>query len=259
MKKTISIFLSLFCVHITCFAAADNDVEGNWIVDIGEGVAHMAHICTLKNDATMEDIATIDKKLHKFMDTENIRGFRQILVPLMAVGATYDYIAFDFMEWDQLGKEWDLYLNSKTGNSIAAEYDKVEDCDALVASVFPLLRRPEISEDDSRIVTVEWCTRRPGVSADQLTAKHRSIAVENADNELIGWWGVGYPLSGVRDGAFPGDFYHLINYADMIDFAAAKNALANQEGWRARADYYSSYADCTGEHLMSGETARAYR
>ena len=106
MKKTISIFLALFCVHIACFAAADNDVEGNWIVDIGEGVAHMAHICTLKNDATMEDIATIDKKLHKFMDTENIRGFRQILVPLMAVGATYDYIAFDFMEWDQPWPHW---------------------------------------------------------------------------------------------------------------------------------------------------------
>ena len=62
----------------------------------------MAHICTLKNDATMDDIAKIDKKLHKFMDDENIRGFRQILLPLMAVGATYDYIAFDFMDWEEL-------------------------------------------------------------------------------------------------------------------------------------------------------------
>ena len=51
--------------------------------------------------ATMDDIAKIDKKLRKFMDDENIRGFRQILLPLMAVGATYDYIAFDFMDWEE--------------------------------------------------------------------------------------------------------------------------------------------------------------
>ena len=47
-------------------------------------------------------------------------------------------------------------------------------------------------------------------SADQLSAKH-SIAEENSDNELIGWWGVGYPVAGLRDGVFPGD--HLVNYA----------------------------------------------
>lgn len=259
MKKIITLFLFYLGLQASSSAFADDHSEGNWIVDIGEGVAHMAHICTLKSDATMNDISKIDKKLHKFMDDENIRGFRQILLPLMAVGATYDYIAFDFMDWEELGNEWDLYLGSKTGSAIASEYDKVEDCDALVSAVFPLLRRPEISSDDSRIVTVEWCTRKDGVSADQLNAEHRAIAAENADNELVGWWGVGYPMAGVRDGVFPGDFYHLVNYTDMKTFAAAKNAIANEEGWRARADYYASYADCTGEHVMIGETVRAYQ
>ena len=104
-------------------------MEGNWIVGIGEGVAHMANICTLKNGGTMEDIADIDENLHKLLDEENIRGFRQILTPLMAVGATYDYIAFDIMKWEELGKDWDLYLGSKSGNNIAAAYAEVEECD----------------------------------------------------------------------------------------------------------------------------------
>jgi hypothetical protein len=259
MKKIITLFLFYLGLQASSNAFADDHSEGNWIVDIGEGVAQMAHICALKSEATMNDISKIDEKLHKFLDDENIRGFRQILVPLMAVGATYDYIAFDFMDWEELGKNWDQYLGSKTGGVIASEYDKVEDCDALVAAVFPLLRRPEISSDDSRIVTVEWCTRKGGVSADQLSAKHRAIAAENVDNELVGWWGVGYPMAGVRDGVFPGDFYHLVNYTDMKTFAAAKNAIANEEGWKARADYYASYADCTGEHVMIGETVRAYQ
>ena len=259
MKKIITLFLFYLGLQASSSAFADDHLEGNWIVDIGEGVAHMAHICTLKSDATMNDISKIDKKLHKFMDDENIRGFRQILLPLMAIGATYDYIAFDFMDWEELGNEWDLYLGSKTGSAIASEYDKVEDCDALVSAVFPLLRRPEISSEESRVVTVQWCTRKDGVSADQLSSKHRAIAAENIDNELVGWWGVGYPMAGVRDGVFPGDFYHLVNYADMKTFAAAKNAIANEEGWRARADYYASYANCTGEHVMIGETVRAYQ
>ena len=170
MKKIITIFAIFFGLQTSGNVIADDHAKGNWIVGIGEGVAHMAHICTLKNDATMDDIAKIDKKLHKFLDHENIRGFRQILLPLMAVGTTYDYIAFDFMDWEELGNEWDLYLDSKTGSEIGSDYDKVEDCDALVAAVYPLLRRAEISSDDSRVVTVEWCTRKDGVSADQLSA-----------------------------------------------------------------------------------------
>ena len=259
MKKIISLCFVLLSSQMPNSALADDHSEANWIVGIGEGVSHMAHICTLKNNATMDDIARIDKKLHKFLDDADIRGSRQILTPVMAVGATYDYIAFDFMAWDEFGKEWDLWLGSKKGNAIAAEYAQVEDCDALVASVFPLLRRAEISTDDRRIVTVEWCTRQPGVSQDQLAAKHREIAEANVDNTSVGWWGVGYPQAGARDGVFPGDFYHLVNYADMAAFAAAKNAIANAEGWRARADYYGSYADCTGEHVMLGEVVRGYR
>ena len=111
MKKIITIFAIFFGLQTSGNVIADDHAEGNWIVGIGEGVAHMAHICTLKNDATMDDIAKIDKKLHKFLDHENIRGFRQILLPLMAVGTTYDYIAFDFMDWEELGNEWDLYLS----------------------------------------------------------------------------------------------------------------------------------------------------
>ena len=150
----------------------------------------MAHICTLKNDATMDDIARSTKNSTSLWMTRTFEDFVKSSCH-MAVGATYDYIAFDFMDWEELGNEWDLYLDSKTGSEIASEYDKVEDCDALVAAVFPLLRRAEISSDDSRVVTVEWCTRKDGVSADQLSAEHRAIAAGNVDNRLVGWWGLG--------------------------------------------------------------------
>lgn len=259
MRITFATFFIFFGLQASTIVMADDHSEDNWIVNIGEGVAQMAHICTLKNSATLNDVAEIDKKLHRFMDDADIRGFRQILTPLFAVGAQYDYLAFDFMDWEQLGVEWDLFLGSKTGNAIATEYAEIEDCDALVAAAYPLLRRADIRSDRTRVVAVEWCTRKDGVSADQINAKHLAIAAANADNELVGWWGVGYPVAGVREGAFPGDFYHLVNYANMKTFAAAKNAIANKEGWRARADYYTSYADCTGEHVFTAETVTDYQ
>jgi hypothetical protein len=262
MKNLISIVVAGLVSLSSVPVLADDHAganSANWIVNIGEGISQTAHICTLKDGASMADIARIDKKLHKFMDDNDLKGFRQILTPIFAAGATYDYIAFDFFAWDQFGKEWDLWLASKTGSVIAAEYNKYEDCDAIVAATFPLLRRPEISSDDSRIVTVEWCTRKNGVSQDQLSAKHQQIAAANSNNTMVGWWGVGYPQAGARDGLFPGNFYHLVNYADMAAFAASKNAIANEEGWRSRGDYYTSYADCTGEHVFSGESVRQYR
>ena len=66
MKKIITLFLFYLGLQASSSAFADDHSEGNWIVDIGEGVAHMAHICTLKSDATMNDISKIDKKLAKY-------------------------------------------------------------------------------------------------------------------------------------------------------------------------------------------------
>ena len=53
MRKTITILAIFLGLQASGNVVADDHSEGNWIVDIGEGVAHMAHICTLKNDATM--------------------------------------------------------------------------------------------------------------------------------------------------------------------------------------------------------------
>ena len=256
----MKIILTTLVLSLLSTAAVQaKEPSSNWIVDIGDAISHTAHLCTLKNGGTMQDIERIDKKLNGFLDAQDIKGFRQILTPLFAAGAKYDYIAFDFMAWDEFGKEWDLWLGSKKGAAIAAEYAAIEDCDAIVSAAFPLMRKPEIADDDSRIVTVEWCTRKEGVTQDQLAAKHQQVAKANADRTTAGWWGVGYPQAGVRDNLFPGDFYHLVNYSDMKAFAAAKNSIANNNGWRARAEYYFKFADCTGEHTFTAETVRNSR
>ena len=138
MNKTL---LAMLMTTLLAFQVKAEDNKATWLVDIGDAVSLTAHICTLKNDAAMKDIARIDNKLHKFMDDNDIRGMRQILAPLFAAGTSYDYIAFDFMTWAQFGKNWDLALKTKVGNGLMADYAEVEDCDAMIASVFPLMRK----------------------------------------------------------------------------------------------------------------------
>lgn len=250
------ILIGMMMTTLLAFQVKAEDNKATWLVDIGDAVSQTAHVCTLKNDATMKDIARIDKKLHEFMDDNDIRGARQILTPMFAAGTSYDYIAFDFMTWEQFGKNWDLALKSKEGNGLMADYAEVEDCDAIIASVFPIMRKESNLRSDTMISTVEWCTRRPGVSQQQLGEKHRSVAAAIKDSTTATWWGVGYPAGGLRDGLFPGDFYHLVTYPDMNAFAASRNDIANNGGWKMRADYYTSYADCSGEHVLAGEVVR---
>ena len=253
MNKTL---LGMLITTLLAFQVKAEDNKATWLVDIGDAVSLTAHICTLKNDASMKDIARIDNKLHKFMDDNDIRGMRQILAPLFATGTSYDYIAFDFMTWAQFGKNWDLALKTKVGNGLMADYAEVEDCDAMIASVFPLMRKESNFQLTSSISVVEWCTRMPGVSQQQLGEKHRTVAAETKDSTTATWWGVGYQAGGLRDGLFPGDFFHLVSYPDMNAFAASRNDIANNGGWKMRSDYYTSYADCSGEHILAAERVR---
>jgi hypothetical protein len=100
-------------------------------------------------------------------------------------------------------------------------------------------------------MTFNWCTRQDGVSWDQLNAKHQALLAGRADDSPAKSWTIMFPGLGVRNTI--GEFAHLVSYADVAGLTASQNALANQEGWRQREDYYTSYADCTGENVYQVE------
>ena len=46
----------------------------------------------------------------------------------------------------------------------------------------------------------------------------------------------------------PGDFAHILSFADMQGLMAWQNSWANDEGWRQTQDYQAAYAQCTGHN-----------
>ena len=240
----------VFACLLAGTASARGEEGANWLVPLGSAVSHTAHICQLKDGATMEDIARIDERLHESLRDRSVTGLRQIVTPLFAVNAGYDYLAFMWSTWEEFGDLWNWITGTPEGQAMAHAWDDYESCEAVVSSVFPLLRQAVQEVSGPQVATAEWCTRKDGISQEQLGAKHRSIADANRENPLVAWWGVGYPQGGARTDAFPGEFFHLVTYRDMAAYAGAKQAIADG-GWRERGDYYSAYADCTGEHVLS--------
>lgn len=252
MKHWIAAFIATM-LAVNSFA--DNQ-EPDWAVKIGDGVSQTVHFCKLTNGATMEDIAKLDVQAIKWLDEERLRLGIDILTPVFDTFSDYDYISLQWATWNEWGTFWSKISESVEGQAVMDSYSSVEDCKVMVASVFPIMRKPEVIEDRKKVSTVEWCSRKEGVSSDQLSAKHLEIAAAIKDDTSVIWWGVGYPQIGAQDKDLPGDFYHYMSYTDYAGLAASKHKVANQEGWRMLQDYYTSYAHCNGQVAVSVNTVR---
>tara|TARA_B100000405_G_scaffold217224_1_gene153734 strand:- start:583 stop:1347 length:765 start_codon:yes stop_codon:yes gene_type:complete len=252
MKNLITSAITL-AFSVTSIA---DDHKPDWAVEIGNAVAQTVWLCDLINGSTMEDVTRIDKRLHKYLDTHQLRIKRDIILPSLDTYSGYDYGALEWATWDEWGRAQDIFSTTEEGQSIAAAYGEIEKCNRWEASVYPIMRDASVMQDATTVATVNWCKRRPGVSTDQLISKHSEIVSRIKDTHPAVWWGVAYPELGVQQGQAPGDFYHYMIYPDYKALAKAKNSQANKEGWRNLEDYYTSYADCAGQVAVDVETVR---
>ena len=249
MKKLISAILGVLAFGIV---HAD-DHESNWLVEIGQGVSQTSHLCSFKGKATMADVDKLDSRINKWHENNGTKITRSRLEPLFVGNSSvpFDFVAVDWMTWETFGDAWDKFLASSEGQSIFAASNKILDCSRVTGTVYPVYRNDANATDDQGVVTINWCTKKEGVSEDALLSRHRSYRDTLTSESPVQWWGIGYPSTGARKGQFPGEFFHWNSYADMKGFAQSENNFANNEGWKGRQDYYNSYADCSGQVLMT--------
>ena len=76
--------------------------------------------------------------------------------------------------------------------------------DVTFKRIYPMFRKASAKQDDQGVVTVNWCTRKDGVSQDSLMARHRTYSDGLTDDAAMLWWGIGYPSAGPRKGQLPG-------------------------------------------------------
>ena len=86
---------------------------------------------------------------------------------------------------------------------------------------------------------------------DQMNDRHSEMASSYTTDSPIKAWTIVYPGLGIRNPI--GEFAHMISYADANGLMARQNNLANNEGWRQRLAYETSYAECGGENVYYAE------
>ena len=158
----------------------------------------------------------------------------------------YDFVEYLISSHEISGESWDKWLNTKEGQKLNDRWQSIATCHVKMGTLHLRYVDEEANQkDDDRIVTMDWCTRKDGISWEQLTAKHDQIEASYPEGVENIVWGVMIPQVGAADA--PGEFAHVNVFPDMQAFMARQKWLSHQQGWKLRADYTSSYADCTGE------------
>ena len=211
-------------------------------------VALQSSICQLKEGKTLGDLDKALGPWRKWASSNNYDSFVSQNTPIYMggdVGA--DVIWMEASPFELLGNAWESWLQD--GASAQASIDKVVTCKRSLASFWRQYVADGFIDDEDRILQVNWCTRRDGISWSDIGERHRA-ARENM-NSNIGAWGVMFPAKGMREGDYPGEFAHMMLFTDMTALMRYQEDFTNGGGWRAREEYYNNFASCTGENVYS--------
>ena len=253
MKQLIasSVWTLLLTMCAGSFALANDHMIDN--INVSQPFNVQANLCKLNPGVSLEDYqAMIDDYLawaeKNEIDPVLVRQFPLFSHQNLARPWPYDFVEFLVSDYQRWGAAWDSWLTSEEGMALNDRWQSLAVCHVKQAHASMLYAdQKAMAEDDERYVTWNWCTRKEGVTVEELSAKHREYAqdMQTDSGGIIGWL-VMLPHAGGADS--PGEFAHVAVYPDMESFMTRRSMLANG-GWRVTRDYFNLYADCTGEML----------
>ena len=253
MKTSITAWLGsmLLAIFVTSVALADDYmIDG---INIQQPFNIQANLCKLNPGVDLSDYQEMIDDYFQWaekneVDPVFVRQFPLFSHQNLQRPWPYDFVEFLVSDYGRWGKAWDLWLTTDDGMALNERWQSLAMCHVKQAHAFMLYADQEqMAKDDERYVTWNWCTRKEGVTFEELSAKHAEYAsnMQEDSGGIIGWL-VMLPHTGGADS--PGEFAHVAVYPDMESFMSRRSLLANG-GWRMTRDYFNLYADCSGEML----------
>ena len=212
--------------------------------------AAQIQLCNLNDGKTMADYDQMANDYFKWSEKNDVEVMFVRHTPLFtsanASNPGYDFIEYLISDHETSGSSWSKWMTTKDGQKLNARWQDIATCYVKMGVLYLRYEDHEANaQDDDRIVTMDWCTRREGVSWDQIRAKHDQIEAsfpEGIENIV---WAIISPNVGAADA--PGEFAHINVFPDMNAFMARQKWLSHDDGWKVRDDYTSSYAACNGD------------
>lgn len=221
-------------------------------MDLSEGNSLQLNLCELMPGKSMADYEEVFSAYVKWSKQNDVEVYAMRAMPMFGGPDATAPIQYQFVDmlaapYSVSGAAWDKWLGTEEGQRVNKLWQETAKCRVTVNPVFVRFADQEALKGDSRVMTINWCTRHEGVSTAQLIAKHDAVLASRPDNSTVAAWSVMGTGLGSRNA--PGDFAHLLSFRNAADLMAYQNSLANEEGWRIRQDYETSYASCTGENV----------
>jgi len=209
-------------------------------------------VCTLNPGKTLDDVSEILPSIREVHKEIELNSFYGLMTPLfVSPKTTIDFIFADFAPFNQLSAAWDRFLVSESGAKLQSSLGEIANCNRSMLRYYH--QYTKYSDDKSRVLSMNWCSKKEAVSMEDLMAKHRSLA--ESPNKPFLHWGIAVPAWGLRRGDTQGSFAHFIGYADMNAAMAGQSDIATKGGWKDRREYLGSFADCSGENLWKFDIA----
>jgi hypothetical protein len=254
MKK---ILLVLCALGFSTQGALADDGTNTWRgMNLDKNFGLQFEVCALKEGKSLADVVKMDPRLKKAWANMDINLSLLRLTPMFSHGLpgqpSADYIDLVMGDIDEFGSAWDKFMASAEGQEILADSGEFGDCRFKFArGTNKMMNAEELDSTDNRIMTMNWCAPKEGVSYEQLKAKHASWLSDNGDDQEVAAWNIVVPAQGA--GERQGKFMHLVSYTSMAKLMANENWIANGGGSAAVNDYLSSYASCDGEDTWAAE------
>ncbi|MEE2777783.1 MAG: hypothetical protein VYE73_13590 [Acidobacteriota bacterium] len=218
-------------------------------------ISLQVQLCKLNPGQTMGDYEAMLNDYFEWSRSNGAEATFARLTPMWTHGMPgeqpYDFVELLALDHETTGTAWDKWLFTEDGARLNATWQNVATCSVKMTTAYTQWADVEaMNEDDERIATWNWCTRKPGVSLEQLVAKHRSIAANRVDAwGNIGWFVI---VPQIGRGGAPGRFAHVWVYPNVAGLMSSQKWL-DEGGASVRGDYTTSYATCTGEEAFIEE------
>lgn len=254
MIKTVAKALTLLLISAPVFADdhGSKKVAG---LDLSQGNSLQMQLCSLQPGKSMKAYEKSFDDYVEWSKEEGVETFALRLTPMFVTQPAdqpgYEWIEFLAAPFEVSGAGWDKWLGTESGQALNDNWQDTADCRVSINPIFTHFADETITSKDTRIVTLDWCTRLPGVTYDQLNDKHDNMLANRSPESPVSAWSIMYTGFGMRNA--PGEFMHMLSFADNAALNAYMNHRANNEGWRQREAYQTSYASCTGQNVYFAE------
>ncbi len=247
--KLIVYVLGMFAAAVAFADSHSREFAG---MNMAEANALQMQMCSLQPRKSTADRDRVMNAYLEWAEENDAEVFVARATPLFGgpnpnANVQFEWIDFLGSSYAASGSAWDKWLTTEDGQRINEQWLETADCRVVLNPFVNMYLDAEALSGDTRIMTFNWCTRKEGVSWDQLNVKHQELLANRPDDAPAKSWSIMWPGLGVRDPI--GEFAHLVSYVDVSGLMARENAMGNEEGWRRREDYNTSYADCIGENV----------